>query len=350
METRLKVGDWVRCMDDNGYGEFTNGYLYPVVKVEDTSSHGQKAEIPWDSGYFDRGTHFIWPDSPNDPGSIRWVKVPEGPKQGDGLMLTREFCEKAEWYTFGKTYRFYSVRSGMPPRLAGQFHDDDNDPVDVWVEDILCVIPSCMVEQREPQEGDRVRIVNNRGWGLGFEEGQLYSVEVDGEPDSVDRLCFISNAHPHYIGEAMRKVGSCVDYEIIENNPPGIFGKAPEALVNNDLAIDGAGYKCSMDDPTKLPMHLIPPAFIEDLAAVLQHGAKKYAPNNWMKGMSWETVMSAVQRHIQAWRAGEDLDPESKLSHLMHAACGLMFLHWYSTGPHKADYGKFDDRVYKDGR
>src|SRR5690606_41602665 len=115
----------------------------------------------------------------------------------------------------------------------------------------------------------------------------------------------------------------------------------PESVV-----IDGEGFKQSMVDPDKFPMHLIPPQFIEDLSEVLLHGAKKYTPNNWMRGMPWETVMAACQRHIHAFRAGEDLDPESGQSRLMHAACCLMFRHWYSEGPSAAVYAQFADRMY----
>src|SRR5690606_1980906 len=74
--------------------------------------------------------------------------------------------------------------------------------------------------------------------------------------------------------------------------------------------IDGAGVKSVMASP-KCPLDLIPPQFSEGVAEVLKHGAQKYAPGNWMRGMSWETVLGGVQRHIQAFRRGEELDPES---------------------------------------
>ena len=33
-------------------------------------------------------------------------------------------------------------------------------------------------------------------------------------------------------------------------------------------------------------------------------------------------------RHLIAWRKGELIDPESKLPHLAHAGCNLIFLNW----------------------
>ncbi len=116
-----------------------------------------------------------------------------------------------------------------------------------------------------------------------------------------------------------------------------------------DGVVDGAGVKGVMTAP-KLPLELITPEILKGLAEVLKHGAKKYAPNNWMRGMSWETVMGGVLRHLTAFRAGEELDPESNLPHLHHAACGLMFLSWYSNGPSSAQHQKFDDRKYKEAQ
>ena len=61
-------------------------------------------------------------------------------------------------------------------------------------------------------------------------------------------------------------------------------------------------------------------------AAVLAFGAEKYAEHNWRKGFVWSRPLSAAMRHITAFNAGEDKDPESGLSHLAHAACCIMFL------------------------
>jgi hypothetical protein len=79
-------------------------------------------------------------------------------------------------------------------------------------------------------------------------------------------------------------------------------------------------------DTGKLPMHLIPPAFLRAIAAVLAFGAKKYAAWSWTKGKEWSRDYAAIQRHLNDWYDGVDNDPETGLSHLAHAACDLMFL------------------------
>jgi len=79
-------------------------------------------------------------------------------------------------------------------------------------------------------------------------------------------------------------------------------------------------------DGSKLPLHLLSTEAMNQTAAVLAFGAEKYAAHNWRKGFVWSRPLSAAMRHITAFNAGEDKDPESGLSHLAHAACCIMFL------------------------
>lgn len=79
-------------------------------------------------------------------------------------------------------------------------------------------------------------------------------------------------------------------------------------------------------DTDKLCWHLLPFGAVSEVVAVLQYGAEKYAPFNWYKGMDYSRCFNSTQRHLTAWLAGEDKDPETGLSHLAHAACNLLFL------------------------
>lgn len=111
--------------------------------------------------------------------------------------------------------------------------------------------------------------------------------------------------------------------------------------------IDGGGVKGSMRK-MKLPLNLIPPLFVQMIALVLAFGAKKYAKNNWLRGMSVDTVLESVKRHIQEFEEGHEYDKESMLPVLAHAACGIMFLIWFMYGPNRRKYRKLDDRQWKD--
>lgn len=78
-------------------------------------------------------------------------------------------------------------------------------------------------------------------------------------------------------------------------------------------------------DGEKPPMELLDPYAMEQIAWVLAFGAKKYEANNWRKGIAMCRLLGAVLRHVFAYLRGEDLDPETGLSHLAHAGCEIMF-------------------------
>jgi hypothetical protein len=64
----------------------------------------------------------------------------------------------------------------------------------------------------------------------------------------------------------------------------------------------------------------IDPLSVMEVAKVGGFGASKYARYNYARGYKWSLSYDALQRHLNAWWAGEDDDSESGLSHLAHAA------------------------------
>lgn len=77
----------------------------------------------------------------------------------------------------------------------------------------------------------------------------------------------------------------------------------------------------------KTPLGLIPPHAMEQTALVHQLGATKYGAFNWRdSGICASTYVNAILRHLNAWRDGETLDPESGISHLAHIACSCNIL------------------------
>lgn len=78
---------------------------------------------------------------------------------------------------------------------------------------------------------------------------------------------------------------------------------------------------------TKCPLHLVPPFAMAQQAWVHKLGADKYGPWNWRSNhVCASTYIAAIMRHLNAWRDGETLDPESGRSHLAHimASCAIM--------------------------
>ena len=83
-------------------------------------------------------------------------------------------------------------------------------------------------------------------------------------------------------------------------------------------------------DHGKLRYDLVPPHAIKAIADVLTYGADKYAPNSWQTVSDGETrYTAAMMRHFEAYREGEELDPETGKSDLSHCLCNLTFLLWF---------------------
>lgn len=83
-------------------------------------------------------------------------------------------------------------------------------------------------------------------------------------------------------------------------------------------------------DTSKLRFELIPPSALAEVAKILTVGAAKYGDRNWENGMYWGRVYSALQRHANAFWAGESFDPEG-FHHMGAVAVNAMFLYIYDT-------------------
>jgi hypothetical protein len=95
-------------------------------------------------------------------------------------------------------------------------------------------------------------------------------------------------------------------------------------------------------DEGKPQLGLIPPEALVQIAKVMGFGAAKYGVNNWRDdggNSPWIRTYSSIQRHLNAWHAGEDLDPESGQSHLAHATTQLIILMI-----HQMEHPECDDR------
>ena len=65
---------------------------------------------------------------------------------------------------------------------------------------------------------------------------------------------------------------------------------------------------------------LVPSDSMDKVARVYGLGAQKYADRNWELGYPWGLSIAALERHISLFKQGEDLDKESQMPHLAHAA------------------------------
>ena len=85
-------------------------------------------------------------------------------------------------------------------------------------------------------------------------------------------------------------------------------------------------------DSGKLEYGLLPPQALKATVEILTFGAQKYERDNWQYVPDAKRrYFDALNRHLWAWKEGEQLDPESGKHHLAHAMCCLMFLYEHDT-------------------
>lgn len=82
-------------------------------------------------------------------------------------------------------------------------------------------------------------------------------------------------------------------------------------------------------DNEKIRPDLIPGSAIEALGEVLKIGANKYNDRNWEKGIEWDRIFGALERHLNAIKRGEDYDKEDGLLHISHLLTNAVFLNEY---------------------
>jgi hypothetical protein len=117
------------------------------------------------------------------------------------------------------------------------------------------------------------------------------------------------------------------DSKIVDEAPyhPGYEDASVEDIIKKSQNATTGGRKF---DGGKLQYGLLPPLALKAVVDVLTFGAEKYEPDNWKHVPdSKRRYFDAAQRHLWAWKEGEQIDPESGKHHLAHALCCLTFLY-----------------------
>lgn len=105
----------------------------------------------------------------------------------------------------------------------------------------------------------------------------------------------------------------------------------------------------------KRPFSVIPSGVIAELGLGMYEGARKYGRHNYRTvGVRGSVYYDAVFRHITQWWEGEDIDPDSGLSHITKAIASLVVLrdsmmkgNWVDDRPPRItpDWKGMDDQV-----
>ncbi len=83
----------------------------------------------------------------------------------------------------------------------------------------------------------------------------------------------------------------------------------------------------SPDVMRSAPWHLLPGPVVAELGVAMLEGASKYGRHNYRSaGVRASVYLDATIRHLFSWWSGEDIDPDSGLSHITKAVTSLTVL------------------------
>jgi hypothetical protein len=78
--------------------------------------------------------------------------------------------------------------------------------------------------------------------------------------------------------------------------------------------------KGKKNDTGKLRYDLIPPDAMHLLAHVYTTGAEEYSDRNWEDGINFGRLIAAGERHLQDFKAGQNVDPDGTQHHMASLA------------------------------
>ena len=137
-------------------------------------------------------------------------------------------------------------------------------------------------------------------------------------------------------------------------------------VFNNEASCEAEKQEMLRYNQNKLRVSLVPVSAIEGIASVLTYGANKEftkvmtygynkytvkdeegnvlidGANNWRSGSNRTSVIDSLERHLLAFKRGEDRCSESGELHIDHLMCNAAFLkEFYRIHPDKDDRIKY---------
>lgn len=77
----------------------------------------------------------------------------------------------------------------------------------------------------------------------------------------------------------------------------------------------------------KAPMSTVPAGVLAEVGVAMLEGAAKYGRHNYrVAGVQASVYYDATMRHLMGWWEGEDIDPDSGMSHITKAITSLVVL------------------------
>lgn len=112
--------------------------------------------------------------------------------------------------------------------------------------------------------------------------------------------------------------------------------------MSNIIVSAGGGKKGAK--PSQI--HTVPAEALLLLGEAAKYGGDVYGDYNFRRGINWSLFYDAMHRHQNWFWAGQNLDPESGLPHMVHAAWHALMLTFFQVAEDGDRYHQFDDRPW----
>jgi hypothetical protein len=134
--------------------------------------------------------------------------------------------------------------------------------------------------------------------------------------------------------DALRHRDTLADQELAAELAAGYAGVVGEDAIQAEIAKRAAmEANVKQSNPKdivgsfKVPYDLLPSPVLAECALGMLEGACKYGAHNYrVIGVRAKIYYSATRRHLDSWYEGEDVDPDSELSHITKAITSLIVL------------------------
>jgi hypothetical protein len=159
-------------------------------------------------------------------------------------------------------------------------------------------------------------------------EQRIWQYVLANRKATVEEIAEACDVSPAFVAHLLSKIGTPEEIWRNADTGPGAWYAIYETENEDILA---AGYP---DDNPKTALGEAKPKIsstptigIREMGKVFELGAKKYGRYNWrLHQVSATVYYDAAWRHLSAWFDGEDLDPESGVSHLAHVMACMTIL------------------------
>jgi hypothetical protein len=195
--------------------------------------------------------------------------------------------------------------------------------------------------------GDKVEIITNNYECFGLEKGSIITLDdFDGENfisidnDREDFKTIYLGYHNIKLVEENEQVSDTFGSSVSVKDKKALSRKVSQNLkdikeVVRKNYVHNEPKKYNSGKPI---MSLVRPEFTLALADALTYGATKYDEKrgdtpNYLKGdgFHYSTIIDSLERHLNAFKSGINVDEESGKHHLALCAANLMFLHTYEV-------------------